>query len=110
MFALTPDAIDVAAVERAVLHPSCGAVLLFLGTARDNFGERTVTHLAYEAYEEVAVAELQAIGRECAERWPGCRTAIVHRLGTVPVTEPTVVMVPERHDGSACRRADGAAR
>ena len=59
MFALTPDAIDVAAVERAVLHPSCGAVLLFLGTARDNFGERTVTHLAYEAYEEVAVAELQ---------------------------------------------------
>ena len=105
MFALTPDAIDVAAVERAVLHPSCGAVLLFLGTARDNFGERTVTHLAYEAYEEVAVAELQAIGRECAERWPGCRTAIVHRLGTVPVTEPTVVIATATPHRPACYTA-----
>lgn len=105
MFALTHDAIDVREVEASVLHPSCGAVLVFLGTARDSFGERAVTHLSYEAYEEVAVAELEAIGRECAEKWPGCRTAIVHRLGTVPLMEPTVVIATATPHRPACYAA-----
>lgn len=105
MFELTQGAIDVRAVESAVLHPSCGAVLLFLGTARNHFGERRVTRLAYEAYEELALSELRAIGAACSERWAGCRTAIVHRLGEVPVTEPTVVIATATPHRAACYSA-----
>ena len=53
----------------------------------------------------MAGAELEAIGRECAEKWPGCRTAIVHRLGTVPVTEPTVVIATATPHRPACYAA-----
>lgn len=105
MFALTHDPIDVAAVERAVLHPSCGAVLLFLGTARDNFGDKQVTRLEYEAWDEVAVLALEEIGQACAQRWPGCRTAIVHRLGVVPLLEPTVVIATATPHRPACYAA-----
>lgn len=105
MFELTHHDIDVAVVERAVVDPSCGAVLVFLGTARDSFGERRVTHLSYEAYEEVAVEQLRQIGAECAARWPGSRTAIVHRLGVVPVTEPTVVIATATPHRPACYAA-----
>jgi MoaE-MoaD fusion protein len=105
MFALSAGPIDVAAVERAVLHPSCGAVLLFLGTARDHFGDREVVELAYEAWPEVCIPELEAIGRECEARWPGCRTAIVHRTGVVPLLEPTVVIATATPHRAACYAA-----
>lgn len=91
MFALVHTPIDVAAVRAAVEDPGFGAILVFEGVARDSFEGRRVTHLSYEAWEEKAVPVLQQIGDEIAQRW-GARTAIVHRLGHVPVTEPTVVI------------------
>lgn len=92
MNALVDDPIDVRAVEAAVLSPSCGAVLVFLGTARDSFGDRRVLRLSYEAYAPMALAEMDRITDEIAARWPGTRAVIVHRLGVVPVQEPTVVI------------------
>ncbi|MFK7927784.1 MAG: molybdenum cofactor biosynthesis protein MoaE [Myxococcota bacterium] len=106
MLALTHAPIDVDEVQRAVLHPSCGAVLLFLGTARDHFEGRPVQSLHYEAYEEVAVQTLAEIAAECAERWPNSRTAIVHRLGGVPLTEPTVVIATATPHRPACYAAN----
>lgn len=104
MFALTPDPIDILAVRDAVVHPSCGALLVFEGLARDSFEGRSVVELAYEAYEAMALPELEAIGATIAERWGG-RTAIVHRLGTVPVCEPTVVIAVATPHRAACYEA-----
>lgn len=106
MFALTHDPIDVAAVTAAATRPEFGAVLVFLGVTRDSFEGREVTELAYEAYEPMAVAALQAIGDEIAERWPGAATAIVHRLGVVPVSEPTVVIATGTPHRAACYEAN----
>lgn len=92
MVGLTPDPIDVAALRRAVAHHSCGAVLLFEGTTRDTFEGRPVVELAYEAYEAMALAALEAIRGEVHERWPGARCAIVHRLGEVAVGQTSVVV------------------
>lgn len=104
MFALTHDPIELSAVRAAVVHPSCGALLLFEGLARDTFEGREVTSLAYEAYEPMAIAELEAIGTAIEQRWGG-RTAIVHRLGDVPVTEPTVVIAVATPHRAACYEA-----
>lgn len=106
MIALTHHAIDIRSVEASVLDPSCGAVLTFLGTARNHFDGRPVTHLSYEAYEAVALAELNKIAQECSANWPGCKTSIVHRLGTVPVTEPTVVICTATPHRPACYAAN----
>jgi len=96
---LSDAAIDVAAVERAVADPACGAVLLFLGTVRDHHRGRRVERLSYSAYRPMAEKTLERIVAEL-ETDP-VRVAIVHRLGEVPVGEPSVVIAV----ASAHRRA-----
>ncbi|MFT4621611.1 MAG: molybdopterin synthase catalytic subunit [Myxococcota bacterium] len=105
MFALATSPIDVQAVRAAVTTPTAGAVLVFHGVTRDNFDGRVVVELAYEAYAPMAVAELERIGAEVSERWPGARTAIVHRLGVVPVTEASVVIAVSTPHRAECYEA-----
>lgn len=93
MAELVHGAIDVAALLARARRPECGAVALFLGTTRDHHGGRRVLRLAYEAYEPMAVAALERIEREAASAHGAARCAIVHRLGEVPVAEPSVAVV-----------------
>jgi molybdopterin synthase catalytic subunit len=104
MLGLTPGLIDVAAVRNAVDDPGFGAILVFEGVARDNFDGRRVTHLAYEAYEELAIPVLQAIADECLEKF-GAKCAIVHRTGPVPIEDPTVVIAVGTPHRPACYEA-----
>lgn len=90
--ALVDAAIDVGAVEALVAHPSCGAVLLFLGMVRDHHVGRRVARLDYSAYRPMAQTTLERIVTELETEAEHLRLAIVHRLGTVPVGEPSVVI------------------
>ena len=54
--------IDAAAVTAAVADPQTGATVTFIGTTRDHNDGRTVTRLEYEAYPEMALAEMRKIG------------------------------------------------
>ncbi len=92
MFAIVPGPIDAAAVTAAVADPTTGATCTFIGTTRDHHDGRVVTELEYEAYPEMAVAELEKIGAEAQRRWPIARVAIVHRIGVVPIGEASVVI------------------
>ncbi len=85
-----------------VQHPHAGAVVLFLGTVRDNPEGPRVLHLDYEAYEPLAVAEMERIAREVAERWPVVAVAMEHRVGRLEVGEVSVaVAVSAPHRGEA---------
>src|SRR5882762_8253467 len=53
---------------------------------------RSVTHLDYEAYAEMAVAQMRKIGDEIAERWPEARVAMAHRTGSLEIGEASVVV------------------
>jgi molybdopterin synthase catalytic subunit/molybdopterin converting factor small subunit len=77
----------------AAARPDCGAVAFFVGTTRDHHEGRRVARLAYEGYEPMALAALAAIERAAPERFDVARCAIVHRLGEVPLTEASVVVV-----------------
>ncbi|HET7490142.1 MAG TPA: molybdenum cofactor biosynthesis protein MoaE [Acidimicrobiales bacterium] len=74
--------------------PGCGAVVTFAGTVRDHAeGRAGVTGLTYEAYEEQAVARLQAVAAEARRRWPVLgRVALLHRVGPLAVTDVAVVV------------------
>ena len=100
------------AVERLLAEatrPDCGAIALFLGTTRDHHAGRRVVRLAYEAYEPMALAALERLEAEAVSRSGAARCRIVHRLGEVPIGEPSVaVMVTAAHRApafEACRRA-----
>lgn len=102
---LTHEPIDVARVEAAVRTDTCGAELVFVGTTRDTFEGRPVIRLEYEAWESAAERELAAIEEDVAARWPGAVVRIVHRLGVVPVGEPSVVIAVATPHRAACYEA-----
>ena len=89
--AIVDAAIDVAEVERRVASARCGAVVLFLGTVRDHHRGRRVERLTYSAYRPMARQVLERITTQLEED-ADVDVAIVHRLGDVPVGEPSVVI------------------
>jgi molybdopterin synthase catalytic subunit len=92
---LTDEELSVGQTYDWCLRPDCGAVVLFSGTVRDHAdGRDDVTDLTYEAYEEQALPKLQAIVDEMRTRWPTLgRIALLHRLGTLQLTESSVLVV-----------------
>jgi molybdopterin synthase catalytic subunit len=104
---LTREPIDVAALGR--VSPCDGAACLFVGVVRNENGGRAVSHLEYEAYEEMALPLLEEIAREVAARWPVTQVQLVHRLGRLEIGEPSVAVAitsPHRAEAfEACRYA-----
>ena len=93
---VTGDPLDLGALADAVRDPRAGGVVLFEGVTRE------VHELDYEAYAEMAVAKLEAIAAEEAERHGLCAVAIEHRTGTVPLSEPSVIVAASApHRGEA---------
>jgi len=92
MSSLHADPLDTAAITGSITRSTCGAELVFIGVTRDTFEGRQVTRLEYEAYAPLAIAEMDRIEAEVAERWPGAVCAMVHRTGVVPCGEASVVI------------------
>ena len=90
---LTEGPIDVEALERAVLDPGRGAIIRFVGLARNRADDgREVMELEYEIYPDMAASVLDEIAAEAEARWK-VAIAIVHRHGTVPIGEAAVAIV-----------------
>lgn len=91
---LTDRPIDVFALEAKVAMPAHGALVTFVGRARDHADDgRIVLELEYEVYPEMAAAVLAEIAAEAERRWPGSAVAVVHRTGIVPLGEAAVAIV-----------------
>ncbi len=109
MFKITDETITEAQVREVVESPDSGAVVLFLGTVRNNTDGRQVKHLEYDAYEPMAEKKMAEIGQEILEKWGITRVAIIHRVGKLEIGEVSVavgVASPHRKDGfEACKYA-----
>src|SRR3954449_2498839 len=93
---VTGEPLDLAAVAATVRDERAGAVVCFEGVTRD------VEALDYEAYAEMALAKLRAIGEEEATRHGLCAVALVHRTGRVPRSQPSVIVAASAaHRGEA---------
>jgi molybdopterin synthase catalytic subunit len=92
LFRVTNQALDLQELLDFVADPEAGAIATFIGTTRNHNEGRRVIALDYEAYPEMAEKELARLGQEAKKKWPICRMAIVHRLGPVQITEPSVII------------------
>jgi len=108
-FRVTDGPLDLGALVEEVRDPSAGAIATFVGTTRDHSRGRTVTHLEYDAYPEMAEAEMARIATALADRHAVTRIAMAHRTGHVPIGEASVmiaVSAPHRAAAlEACREA-----
>ena len=93
---VTAEPLDLARVADAVRDASAGAVVVFEGVTRE------VPELHYEAYVEMAEEKLRAIGEAVAAEHGLSAVALEHRTGTVPLSEPSVIVAASApHRGEA---------
>ena len=101
---IAPDA-----VINLVRTDNSGAINVFIGTVRNSTQNREVIKLAFEAYESMALKELQKIVDQVKARWPVNEIAIHHRVGELAIGDvPVVIAVstPHRSEGfEACEFA-----
>jgi molybdopterin synthase catalytic subunit len=107
MVSLTTNPIDVASAVTYLQSEKAGAIDFFLGVVRDNTQDRPVDRLDYEAYDRMAISEMQKIVDEAKQRWGILRCVVVHRTGTLRIGEIAVligVATAHRADAfDACR-------
>jgi molybdopterin converting factor subunit 1 len=93
---VTEEALSLDTLARRVTDPRAGAVVTFQGVTRD------VESLEYEAYVEMAEEKIAEIVAAAVESHGLCAAAAEHRVGTVPLSEPSVaVAVSAPHRGEA---------
>ena len=109
MIEITRDEIDVEAVTKSAYSDASGAVVTFLGTARQDKDGKNLVTLDYDAYPEMAVKKMEQVRDEIIERWPADQVSIVHRFGPVGVRVVSVAIAiscPHRKEAfEACEYA-----
>lgn len=83
---VTDEPLSLDALAARVRDPRAGAVVTFSGVTRE------VDSLEYEAYVEMAQPAMEAIVAEAIARHGLCAAAAEHRIGTVPLSEPSVIV------------------
>jgi len=91
-FELTTEPIDVGSVARRVVLPECGATVTLDGFAREWTKGKRTQYLVYEAYDGMALSEMQRLGAEAHKRFDIAHIGIVHRTGKLEIGETSVVI------------------
>jgi molybdopterin synthase catalytic subunit len=107
MIEITDQPIDVQKIISAASRKEAGAVNTFIGTVRNSTSGKKVLRLEYDAYEPMAVSEIQKIIDQASEQWKLTGYAISHRVGVLQPGEIAVVVAvstPHRKDSfAACQ-------
>jgi molybdopterin synthase catalytic subunit len=94
--------VDIGALITAAKKPGTGAVVLFDGVVRDD----DITEMELEAYEDVAVAEMEKIAESATKQFGLLHVDIIHRIGRLRVGENILIILvsaghrPEAYAGS----------
>ncbi len=100
--ALVRQPIETDAIVAAIKAGADGAVVVFDGIVRDNTRGRKTLFLDYEAYEQMALEQMQALVARAIETYPVREIALVHRLGRLEIGETSVlIVVASAHRGAA---------
>ena len=91
-FELTTNFVEINSVARRVVPPECGATVTLDGYVRRFTCGRETLHLVYEAYEPMALKEMEKLAIAAREQFEISNVGIVHRLGRLEIGETSVVI------------------
>ena len=98
MIKLQQEEFDILNILEMVKNPESGGIVSFLGTVRENSKGHTVSKMEIEAYEDMALRQLEAIRSEAKEKFNVHEIYIVHRYGELNVQDNIVfIAVAARH-------------
>jgi molybdopterin synthase catalytic subunit len=90
---LTREPIDAQKLIAAAKRGDDGALVVFDGIVRNQTRGRQTLFLDYEAYEEMAVKQLDGLAREACSRFGVRQVTMVHRLGRLEICETSILIV-----------------
>jgi molybdopterin synthase catalytic subunit len=100
--------ISSAAIDEAALvagrkaSQGMGAAVYFAGIVRGSEAGAAIRAIDYEAFEKMARHQFELIFQEVEKRWPIESVRVVHRIGLVPVNQPSLwVEIISPHRGEA---------
>jgi molybdopterin synthase catalytic subunit len=91
--AMVQERIETQAVLEGIKRAEDGAAVVFEGVVRDNSRGRRTVYLDYEAYEDMAVRQMEELAEQALSRFPIRDVAILHRLGRLEIGETSVLIV-----------------
>jgi len=89
---LTTETLDVGAIARRIVPENCGAIVTLDGFVRRFTKGRETEYLVYEAYEPMALKEMEKIIKSAKQQFQIENVGIVHRLGKLEIGETSVVI------------------
>jgi MoaE-MoaD fusion protein len=87
------EPIDQQAIVERLKQPDDGASVIFDGVVRDNTSGRGILYLDYEAYEPMALRQMETLALEARKRFSVRGVSIIHRLGRLEIGETSVLIV-----------------
>jgi len=85
-----------------IMSPESGGIDIFIGTVRNTTKGKAVIRLEFEAYEPMALAEMEKIVTQAEEKWPIQKALIHHRTGVLEIGEiPVLIAVSAAHRAAA---------
>jgi molybdopterin synthase catalytic subunit len=99
-YEITTAPLETGAIARRVVPANCGAIVTLDGFVRRFTKGRETEYLVYEAYEPMALKEMEKLGALAREQFEIENVTIVHRLGRLEIGETSVVIAvaaPHRH-------------
>jgi molybdopterin converting factor subunit 1 len=85
--------IDTRQILAAVKRPEDGAAVVFEGVVRNQTRGRRTLYLDYEAYEEMALRQMESLAAQALGQFQIRDVAVVHRLGRLAIGETSVLIV-----------------
>ncbi len=89
---VTSERLNPQACIDQVRDDGSGGFVTFIGNVRNKTKNKTVHYLEFEAYEPMAIKEMQKIAEQAISKWKLYDMAIHHRIGKVPTGEEAVVI------------------
>ena len=91
--AIVRERIETASILEGIKRPEDGAAVVFEGIVRNHTRGRRTLYLDYEAYEEMALKQMEELAARALAEYKIRDVAIVHRLGRLEIGETSVLIV-----------------
>lgn len=99
---LTDQKLDLQECVRFVEDDSCGGMVSFVGTVRNDTSGKEVKQLDFSAYKPMAVKEMQKIADRALDEFDIYKITIHHALGLLQIGEvPVIIAVSAKHRKAA---------
>jgi molybdopterin synthase catalytic subunit len=99
---ITGDELDIQSCSNKVMSAETGGINIFVGAVRSETKGKKVVRLEFEAYEKMAIHEMEKIAQEALHNWPVRNILIHHRKGVLQIGEvPVIIAVSAAHRDAA---------